>query len=78
MKYFVLKLIRLYQHTSFFHAAVFRVLFMSDAGCRFHPTCSRYMYQAVEKYGSVKGVWLGLKRILRCHPWTRGGYDPVP
>jgi len=50
---------------------------MSDAGCRFEPTCSRYMYQAVEKYGSAKGVWLGLKRIVRCHPWNKGGYDPV-
>jgi hypothetical protein len=77
MKRIILGFIRLYQHTSFFHAAVFRVLFMSDAGCRFQPTCSNYMYQAVEKYGSMKGILLGLKRILRCHPWNKGGYDPV-
>jgi len=72
-----LALIRFYQKTSFFHSNLFKILFMSDAGCRFEPTCSRYMYQAVEKYGSAKGVWLGLKRIVRCHPWNKGGYDPV-
>ena len=77
MKKIILLLIRFYQRTSFFHAYIFRVLFMSDAGCRFKPTFSNYMYQAVEKYGSAKGVWLGLKRIVRCHPWNKGGYDPV-
>ena len=46
--------------------------------CRFTPTCSEYMYQAVEKYGIIKGVWLGIKRICRCHPLNEGGYDPVP
>jgi hypothetical protein len=48
------------------------------SACRFEPTCSVYMYQAVEKYGVVRGVWLGLKRIGRCHPFHPGGYDPVP
>ena len=46
--------------------------------CRFTPTCSTYTYEAIEKYGIHKGGWLGLKRILRCHPWGGSGYDPVP
>lgn len=46
--------------------------------CRFYPTCSKYMYDAVGKYGAVKGVYLGVKRIFRCHPFHPGGYDPVP
>ncbi len=46
--------------------------------CRFYPTCSNYMIQAIEVHGVVKGLWLGIKRILRCNPWSAGGYDPVP
>jgi len=46
--------------------------------CRFYPTCSEYFIQAVQKYGALKGGYLGIKRILRCHPWNDGGYDPVP
>ena len=46
--------------------------------CRYIPTCSEYALQAVEKYGAVKGGWLALKRLLRCHPFHKGGYDPVP
>ncbi|MDZ7291020.1 MAG: membrane protein insertion efficiency factor YidD [candidate division KSB1 bacterium] len=46
--------------------------------CRFYPSCSEYACQAVEKYGILKGAWLSTKRILRCHPWCPGGFDPVP
>lgn len=46
--------------------------------CRFHPTCSEYALEAVERYGAVRGSWLTMKRLLRCHPLCRGGFDPVP
>ncbi|MBI4836860.1 MAG: membrane protein insertion efficiency factor YidD [Candidatus Portnoybacteria bacterium] len=46
-------------------------------GCRFYPSCSEYTCRAIEKYGVGKGAWLGIKRILRCHPWNAGGYDPL-
>ena len=49
------------------------------ARCRFSPTCSRYAYEAITKYGALKGGWLALKRFLRCHPFHKGDYfDPVP
>lgn len=69
MKRLILALIRFYQR------------YVSPGlppSCRFYPTCSHYTYQAVERYGVVKGGWLGFKRILRCQPWNPGGYDPVP
>lgn len=46
--------------------------------CRFYPTCSCYTRTAIEKHGALQGTWLGVKRILRCHPWSEGGVDPVP
>jgi len=78
MKKLILKLIRLYQKTKFFRSAVFKQLYITDAVCRFRPTCSEYTYQAVKKYGTVRGLFIGLKRIIRCHPFSRGGYDPIP
>lgn len=46
--------------------------------CRYYPTCSQYTYQAIEKFGLMKGLYYGVKRILRCHPFSKGGYDPIP
>jgi len=46
--------------------------------CRFHPSCSRYMHEAIEKHGITRGSYLGVRRILKCHPWHEGGIDPVP
>jgi hypothetical protein len=69
MKVVALWLIRAYQKT------FSRVL---PSTCRFIPSCSEYGYQAIEKYGLLKGGWLAIKRITRCHPLNEGGYDPVP
>lgn len=77
MKKLALAAIRFYQKTEWFHGAIARQLFLTDKVCRFYPTCSEYTYQAIEKYGIAKGFFLGLKRIVRCHPWNKGGFDPL-
>jgi uncharacterized protein len=59
----------------FYKAVISPVL---PSACRFYPSCSEYTYQAVEKYGALRGGWMGIKRIGRCHPWHPGGFDPVP
>ncbi len=78
MKKLVLRLIKLYQKSYFIRSSILKQLYLTDAACRFKPTCSAYTYQAIEKYGVIKGSFLGLKRTVRCHPWNKGGYDPIP
>ncbi len=46
--------------------------------CRFHPSCSEYAVESLQRHGVIKGLWLAVRRVSRCHPWHRGGYDPVP
>ena len=69
MKRLALGLIRLYQMT------LSQVMLPS---CRYAPSCSQYTYEAIIKHGLAKGIWLGMKRLSRCHPFHEGGYDPVP
>ena len=69
MKYLALALITLYQQV---------ISPGLPPSCRYYPTCSQYAKEAIEKYGFIKGTYLGVRRILRCHPFHEGGYDPVP
>lgn len=69
MKRVVLAAIRIYQA---------RISAGMPPSCRYLPTCSQYGYEAVDRYGPTKGIWLALRRLLRCHPFAAGGYDPVP
>jgi putative membrane protein insertion efficiency factor len=68
MKFFVLALLRFYKRW---------ISPMLPSACRFHPTCSVYMMDAVTAHGVLRGVWMGLRRIGRCHPFHEGGFDPV-
>lgn len=76
MKKLVLYIIKLYQKTLSPDHGIFKGKF-PHGFCRFYPTCSEYTYQAIEKYGIFKGGMLGTYRILRCNPFSKGGYDPV-
>ena len=70
MKRFFLALIRFYQRS---------ISPYTPSCCRFHPTCSAYAFEAINKYGALKGGWLAFRRLLRCHPFYKGDtYDPVP
>jgi putative membrane protein insertion efficiency factor len=74
------------KHSAAVRAALFALNFyksylsvLLSGNCRFEPTCSRYAYDAIERFGVTRGMWLGTKRLLRCHPLSRKfGYDPVP
>ena len=71
MKKFLIKLITIYQNH------ISKWLTSKNINCKFYPTCSEYTKQAIEKYGAWKGTLLGIWRILRCNPFSKGGYDPL-
>lgn len=82
MKQLALQAIRGYQKTAKLRRALLGPLLTGSTQqsgiCRFQPSCSQYLYEAIARYGIVKGIVLGGKRIARCHPWSTGGYDPLP
>lgn len=69
VKQLFIGLVKLYQYT---------ISPLLGNNCRFYPSCSHYMIEAIEVHGLMKGIWLGTRRILKCHPWHDGGIDPVP
>lgn len=71
MKRILLFLLKLYKK---FISPIFKEIGIE---CKYYPTCSEYMKQAIEKYGALKGTFLGIKRIFRCNPFSKGGYDPL-
>ena len=77
MKKLILSLIRIYHKTKPVRADFTKTVFGSEGTCRFYPTCSDYAAQAIDKYGVFKGSLLAFKRIIRCHPLAKGGFDPL-
>jgi len=69
MKYLLIGLLRAYR---------FAISPLYGQVCRYHPSCSAYALEAVTVHGSIRGSWLAVRRVARCHPWAAGGYDPVP
>lgn len=78
MKHLLVWLIRVYKQTEPTREALRHQLHLAPAHCRFHPTCSTYMVQAIEKYGALRGFYIGIRRIWRCSVFHKGGYDPIP
>lgn len=78
MKKIIKALLIIYQRIFSPRKGIFSYFFPTYVGCRFVPTCSEYAFEAVERYGVAKGIFLAAKRILRCHPFHKGGYDPLP
>jgi len=76
MKLIAIGAIRLYQITLSPDHSWLKIFF-KNGYCRFHPSCSMYTIDAINKYGAPKGIWLGIRRIGRCNPWNPGGYDPA-
>ncbi len=76
IKLLTLKLIRLYQKTLSPDHGWVSLLHPWPGTCKFRPTCSEYAYQSIKRYGLLKGIFNSLKRLLRCHPWSHGGWDP--
>jgi len=74
MKHVLIFLVRCYRAIGM----PLKAMFGAHGCCRYQPTCSQYAIQALERFGAIKGSWLALRRILRCHPWGGQGYDPVP
>jgi putative membrane protein insertion efficiency factor len=77
MKRILISLITLYQRTLSPDHGPLKSRYPHGV-CRFHPTCSEYTKQAIDRFGALRGSWLGIKRIARCHPAAAGGLDPVP
>lgn len=77
MKKFLVFLIKIYQKTLSRDTGILSYFF-SERTCRFHPTCSQYTLEAIQRFGSIKGSCLGFRRVIRCHPWNEGGIDNIP